>query len=200
LSPFSERETVNQGGSNFLQGDEPCGPNGDTVTKIEKLLAAKKWKQARALIQEELVSEPGDHWLWMHLGLTYYEEKNYDKAVECSKRAVELKPGCALALWHFAGSLDMAGKEQSALAIWTILLDMDLEKVANGECGEGMDWALQLVNDVHCRMGRYFQRKGREELAQVSFEKYLHNREHGVGSIYDAAPIRKQLARTAAVP
>src|SRR5262245_56775240 len=98
---------------------------------IEKLIAEKKWKKARAAIQEELIDAPGDHWLWMHLGLTYYEEKRYAQALSCSKRAVELEPTCPLALWHYAGSLFMNGNEQGALAIWTILLDMDLDDIAN---------------------------------------------------------------------
>src|SRR5438270_398815 len=126
------------------------------MAEIEKLLAEKKWKKARSRIQEELITAPGDHWLWVHLGLTYYEEKHYEQAVICSKRAVELRPDCPLALWHYAGSLFMNGNESGAIVIWTVLLDIDLEEIAHGECGEGMDWALQLVNDVHYRMGKYF--------------------------------------------
>src|SRR5262245_50104924 len=147
------------------------------MSEIEKLVAAKKWSRARALIasthragsrasgrrklesdifQEELISDPTDHWLWTTLGLTYYEEREYEKAVECSTRAVELAPDCPLALWDYAGSLLMAGRDTAALAIWTLLLEMDLEQVAYGECGagcgEGMDWALQLINDVHYRL------------------------------------------------
>ncbi len=164
------------------------------TSKIENLLAAKKWLQARALLQEKIVTDPGDHWLWMHLGLTYYEKKDYDRALSCSKRAVELQPDCALALWHYAGSLVMSGREQAAVAIWTILLDMDVESIADGECGEGMNWALQLVNDVHYRMGRYFEHRGKRDLAREAYEKYIHNRSHGVTSLYDAAPIEKKLA------
>src|SRR5262249_26147625 len=129
------------------------------MSEIEKLVAAKKWGRARALIQEELISDPTDHWLWTTLGLTYYEERGDGKAVECSTRAVELAPDCPLALWDYAGSLLMAGRDTAALAIWTLLLEMDLEQVAYGECvagcGEGMDWALQLINDVHYRLGNY---------------------------------------------
>ncbi len=165
------------------------------MSEVERLIAEKKWKKARTHIQEEMVSAPADHWLWMHLGLTYYEEKAYDKALICSKRAVELQPNCPLALWHYGGSLYMSGKEEAALAIWTIFLDMDLEEIAHGECGEGMDWALQLVNDVHYRLGRYFQRKRQEDLARASFEKYLHNREHGVTSIYEKDRVVKWLAQ-----
>jgi tetratricopeptide (TPR) repeat protein len=170
-------------------------PKVKAMTEIEALLDGKKWKTARARIQEELLASPSDHWLWMHLGLTYYEEKDYEKALACSKRAVELEPNCALALWHYAGSLVMTGKETAAVAIWTLLLDLDPDEIANGECGEGMDWALQLINDVHYRMGRYFEHKGRDSLARASYDKYLHNRAHGVGSIYDAEPVKKRLGK-----
>jgi tetratricopeptide (TPR) repeat protein len=161
---------------------------------IAELLDKKKWSAARRRITDELLSAPTNHWLWMQLSVTYYEQKNYDKALLCSRRAVELSPDCALALWHYASDLAMSDHEQAALAIWIILLDMDLETIAYGEGGEGMDWALQLINDVHFRMGRLYQHRGQIEPARVSFEKYLHNRGHGVGSIYDAAIARKCLA------
>ena len=164
------------------------------MTEIEKLVERKQWAKARTAVQEELVEAPTDHWLWLTLSLTYYEQKHYEKALQSSKRAVEFQPDCPLALWHYAGSLFMSGREDSALAIWTLLLDMDLEDVAYSECSEGMDWALQLVNDVHYRMGRYYEWKENPERARVSFEKYLHNRKHGVGSIYDQKQVEDYLA------
>jgi tetratricopeptide (TPR) repeat protein len=163
------------------------------MVKIESLLAAKQWSKARALIYDEMLSNPIDHWLWTTLGLTYYEQHKYEKALKCSRRAVELAPNCALVLWDYAGALYMNGQESAALAIWTILLGMDIQEVAYGECSEGMDWALQLINDVHYRMGRYFQHRGQVQLARTSFEKYLHNRRHGVSSIYDADDVKKLL-------
>lgn len=164
------------------------------MSEIETLMAQKKWKQAQALLQRELLASPTDHWVWFTLSLTYYEQKQYEQALACSRRAVQLQPDCPLALWHYAGSLSMNGKEDAAVAIWTVLLDMDIEQVAYGECGEGMDWALRLINDVQYRLGRYFQRHGRTELACVAFEKYLHNRAHGVDSTYDLKPVKAYLA------
>ena len=84
------------------------------MSAIEQLVERKQWKKARALIQEELVSAPTDHWLWLTLSLTYYENKRYEKALACSRRAVELQPDCPLALWHYAGSLYMSGREAAA--------------------------------------------------------------------------------------
>jgi len=176
------------------KGKSPAGSKGDGMSEIEQSIERKHWKKAHALVQEKLVSAPMDHWLWLTLSLTYYEQKEYEKALEASRRAVQLEPDCPLALWHFAGSLYMTGHESSALVVWTMLLDMDIEKVAYGEHGEGMDWALQLINDVHFRMGRYFHWKGQDQLAAESFKKYLHNRKHGVTSLYDAKKAEEYLA------
>lgn len=165
------------------------------MTEIDKLVAAEKWTKARTLILDQLLAAPTDHWLWTTLGLTFYEQRRYEKALQCSRRAVALAPDCPLVLWDYAGCLYMCGHGDAALAIWTLLLSMDLEEVAYGECAEGMDWALQLINDVHYRMGRYYQWKKDPERARVSFEKYLHNREHGVGSIYDKKQVQEFLSR-----
>jgi tetratricopeptide (TPR) repeat protein len=193
-NPATERDTKKAyGGSSWgkaktKKGRLPTGSKGKVLSTIERCLAEENWREARTLIQDELLFQPMDHWLWLTLGLTYHEERTYEKAVQCSKRAVQLAPDCPLALWHFAGSLDMAGQGELALPIWIMLLSMDIEQVAYGDHGEGMKWALQLINDVHYRLGRYYQQIGKKELAQGSFRKYLHNRAHGVGSIYDFAP------------
>lgn len=166
------------------------------MSEIEMLVAQKKWKQAQALLQRELLTSPTDHWVWLTLSLTYYEQKQYEQALACSKRAVQLQPDCPLALWHYAGALSMTGREEAAVAIWTVLLDMDIEQVAHGDCGEGMDWALRLINDVQYRLGRYFQRHGKTDLACAAFEKYVHNRAQGVESTYDQRPVKAYLAKT----
>lgn len=89
----------------------------------------------------------------------------------------------------------MCAQGASALAIWTSLVSMDVEEVAYGEHGEGMEWALQLLNDVHYRVGRYYQSIGRDDLAAEAFGKYIHNREHGVDSIYDLSVAKRYVAR-----
>ncbi len=164
------------------------------MSVIEKLVAAKQWTKARNAIKEELLSDPTNHWLWTTLGLTYYEQRQYEKALVYSERAAKLAPDCPLVLWDLAGCLDMNGRGAAALVIWTLLLEMELEDVAYGECSEGMDWAMQVINDVHYRMGQYYLRTGKREQARVSFNKYLHNRSHGVGSIYDKKKVEQDLA------
>jgi tetratricopeptide (TPR) repeat protein len=170
------------------------GSSGEATKQIESLPEERKWRKARFLLQEEMLFAPSDHWVWITLGLTYYEEKEYDKALACSKQAVELEPSCPLGLWHYAGCLYMRGEESSALAIWSLLLARDPEEIANEPCGEGIEWAMQLINDVHYRVARYYQRKEEPEMARTSFEKYLHNRAHGVTSIYDSRRVQAYLA------
>lgn len=160
------------------------GSNGEAFRHIERLLQLEQWSKARAAIQECLVFHPTDHWLWMHLGLTYYEQKKYEQATKCCEHAFKLASECQLAKWHYAGCLSMVGREQEALAMWQDLLDADLEEIAHGDHGEGMDWAMQLINDVHFRMGRCRQSLKQWGPARQSLRKYVHNRRHGVGSLY----------------
>lgn len=79
----------------------------------------------------------------------------------------------------------MTGQEEAALALWTNLLETDLDEIADGDHGEGLDWALQLVNDVHFRMGRCYHWLNHWDKAARSFQSYLHNCSHGVASLYD---------------
>jgi tetratricopeptide (TPR) repeat protein len=164
---------------------------------IEALLKAKKWKAAQELLYRELIAAPTDHWVWYSLSLAHYEQRQYDLALQCSQRAVELQPNCPLALWHYAGSLAMSGKESQAYVIWNLLLSMEPAAIADDECGEGLDSALRLLNDVHYRLGRYFRDRNQPDQAREAFTKYLHNRSHGVASSYDSAPVERYLSKLA---
>ena len=89
------------------------------MAEIESLVERRKWAAARRLIQDELLRSPTDHWLWMTMGLTYYEQRHYEKALECATRAVELQSDCPLAIWHLAGSYYMCGREERGYIVDT---------------------------------------------------------------------------------
>ena len=175
-------------------GTAPIGSRGDAMTKIEKLIAARQWRAGSALIQDELLSNPTDHWLWTTLGLTYYEAREYAKAQLQQKSCrigAELPLGlmglCRLFIYEQPGALSVCNLDSS--------LEHGSGGVAYGEDGEGMDWAMQLLNDVHYRIGKYYVREGNNQQAIESFTKYLQNRSHGVGSIYDKAEVEFRLAK-----
>jgi tetratricopeptide (TPR) repeat protein len=179
-------------------GKSQNGSRDKALRRIDLLVQKKAWKKARTLLHEELVFQPADHWLWLTLSSAYYEDKEYEKALRCAEWAVQFEPRCPLALWHYAGALYMTDSEPAAMAIWATLLAMDVEDVAHGEHGEGMAWALQLLNDVHYRMGKYYQRIGEFALAAEAYRKHLHNRQHGVGSIYELKQVQRGLEDVAA--
>ncbi len=106
------------------------GIKGDATKRIEKLLAKEQWAQAQPLLHRELLYDPGSHWLWMMLGETYYEQRDYETALACARRAVELAPNCSLALWHYAGALSMCYQEDSALAVYSLIKAKDLDEIA----------------------------------------------------------------------
>jgi tetratricopeptide (TPR) repeat protein len=163
------------------------------MADIEQLVAARRWKQAEPRLYQELVNAPTDHWLWYTLSLVHYEQKDYETAYRCARRAVELESDCPWALWHLAGSAYMTDREDAAAAIWLLILNHDFDRIAGDDCGEGPEAAMRLLNDVHYRLGRYYQWRNQRDLARQSFGKYLHNVEHGVASTYSAKDARKFL-------
>ena len=65
-------------------------------------------------MRAKLKSSPNDHWLLTRLGLTYYEERRYKQALKYELRALAEAPNCPLALWDYAGSLEMLGRTEAA--------------------------------------------------------------------------------------
>src|SRR5262245_20839579 len=128
--------------------------------EIEKLIAAENWKAARTLIRVALRKKPDSHWLLTRLGLTYYEAYKYEKALFYTERALELTPNCPLALWDYAGDLDMLGRTREAIYIYKKLVKRGVEGIAYGDCGEGLAWARGLVADCLYRLAKCYDELG----------------------------------------
>jgi tetratricopeptide (TPR) repeat protein len=161
--------------------------------KIEALIEAEDWKGARKVIRDALREEPESHWLVSRLALTFYEEFKYEKALEYESRALELAPNCPLALWGYAGSLDMLGREREALKIYRRLVGRGAESIAYGECGEGLARARGLVADSLYRMAGCYESLGKRRKAIGFLEEHLARRGAGCHSIYPLREVRKEL-------
>lgn len=164
-------------------------------SKIEKLIAAENWPGARLAIRAQLRFSPRDHWLITRLGLTSYEERRYRLSLKYAIRALELMPSCPLALWDYAGSLDMLDKGQEALAVYRRLIRRGIPALAHGECGEGMAWARGLIADCHYRMAHCYASQRRWKKAIKSLLTHISLRGPGCRSIYSLAKVRGELKR-----
>src|SRR5438045_746826 len=133
--------------------------------EIEKLIGAEDWKAARKLIRTALRKEPDSHWLLTRLGLTYYEDRNYKKALFYSTQAMALAPKCPLVLWDYAGTLDMLGQNKEAIAIFKNLIKRGIDKIAYGACGEGKAWARGVIADCFYRIAKCYEEQGQPKIA-----------------------------------
>src|ERR1700736_6272387 len=77
--------------------------------QIDDLIGAERWGEARTLIEKALMKEPASHWLLTQLGETYYEQREYKKALEILLRSRDILADCPLTLWHLANTLDALG-------------------------------------------------------------------------------------------
>ena len=158
--------------------------------EIEELIDAENWKGARQLIRAALRKEPDSHWLLTRLGLTYYEERNYEKALFYEAQALRLAPRCPLVLWDYAGTLDMLGQNRKSIA-FIESCKRGVDKIANGECGEGMAWARGLVADCLCRIAKCYEKLGEQKKALSYYVRHLERRGPGSRSIYPIGEVKE---------
>jgi tetratricopeptide (TPR) repeat protein len=159
--------------------------------QIERAISDENWTEARRLIQAELVKTPDSHWLITRLGLTYYEERRYEEALELATQALALAPECPLALWDYAGALEMLGRPAEALAVYQRLVERGVDAVAHGDCGEGRAWARGLIADCHYRMSGCWRALGNSEQAERELSLHLNLRGPGCRSIYPLRSLRR---------
>jgi tetratricopeptide (TPR) repeat protein len=157
---------------------------GKRLDPIEAAVRRNDLLGARSLILRELPENPRSHWLLTRLSLTYYEQRNYRRALQIVQKALRLAPKCPLALWDYAGALQMLGRHREALSVYRRLVRRGVEAIANGECGEGRARACGLVADCHLRISRSLDALGQRRAALTALEKHLDLRGPGCRSIY----------------
>jgi len=170
-------------------------------TDIESLIREGRWNAARRAITTALGSKPTSHWLIARLGLTHYEQGQYSRALKFATRALELAPRCPLALWDYAGTLQMLGRDAEAIAIYRRLIRRGPVRIAKDPCGEGLARSRGLVADCHLRVSNSLLSLGDKRGAERHFVKHLDLRGPGCQSIYplkeiaDRHPALRQLHR-----
>jgi tetratricopeptide (TPR) repeat protein len=170
------------------------------TSNVERLIDTEDWPAARRAIRGELRSDPKNHWLLTRLGLTYYEEKDYRKALEFDRRALAEAPDCQLVLWNYAGTLQMLKQTQDALGIYRRLVRRGISKIACDDCGEGLAWARGLVADCHYRMAGCYRTLRRPAMAIRCLTSHLALRGPGCRSIYPLPTVRKELQKLRSAP
>jgi tetratricopeptide (TPR) repeat protein len=161
--------------------------------EIERCIDDEQWKDARQKIRLALRKEPDDHWLLTRLGLTYYEERNYNRALFYDTKAIKIAPACPLVLWDYAGTLSMLDRNKEAISIYQKLLRRGEKSIAFGRCGEGLAWARGLVADCFYRIGICYEESGLPKKAKRYYQQHLARRGPGCRSIYPISEVKKRL-------
>jgi predicted Zn-dependent protease len=159
-------------------------------TLIEQAVGASDWVGARKLIRQELKRKPKDHWLLSRLALTYYEERQYRRALHYEIKALQIAPYCPLSIWGYAGTLEMLDRPNEALSLFRWLLSWGEEQLAYGECGEGIRAARSLIADCHYRIARIWEKKGQRKRALAAYSEHLARRGPGTRSIYALGDVK----------
>ena len=164
------------------------------AARIERAIAADKWLEARTLIREELRRDPRNHWLLTRLSLTYYEQKQYRKSLRYVVQALQIAPYCPLAVWDYAGTLDMLNRKKKALQIFQWLISWGEKGIAFGECGEGLRFARSLVADCYYRIARIYEERRERAKAIRAYKQHFLFRRRGAWSIYPLSEVKRRFA------
>jgi tetratricopeptide (TPR) repeat protein len=159
------------------------------------LFEREHWNSARKLILSKLKRDKLNHWLLTRLGSTYYEERNYKKALEITKRALLLAPKCPLVLWDYAGTLQALDKDLEAIQIYRKLIRKGIKRIATEKCGEGIARARGLIADCYFGLSISLFEIGKKKAGLKAFENHLELRGPGCRSIYSIEYVKNRIGK-----
>lgn len=140
---------------------------------LDRLLDEERWPEVRELCTQMLsglIEDSDERHYWLaHLSNTYYEGRDYEKALGVVWRANLLSPTCPLVRWHLAGTLAALGDHGTATDHYRWVINRGVDDLADGPCGEGREWASGLVTDCTFRLACAYKALGRD--ADVLFRR-----------------------------
>ena|GEM_PF-715325 len=163
---------------------------------VETLIEQARWKEARALIEQQLQEDSQNHWLLTQLGVTHYEEGQHREALRPLLASLEIVPDCPLTLWNIAGALDASGNPERAIPIYTWLIRSKKTR-HDDECWESAEWTDSLKTDCVYRLGICFQHLKKWESAENCFRQYINLLLAGMSGLYSADDAARRIRELA---
>jgi tetratricopeptide (TPR) repeat protein len=163
-----------------------------TNGKINALIQRGEWDEARRLLIREQDKDPTNHWVLTQLGVTFYEQRRYEEALELFLSSRKIVPDCPLTLWNLAGTFDALGKHAKAIRIYTSLLQSN-KSPADDPCWESPEWSDALKTDCVYRLGVCFQKLGKKPKAEVCYHQFLNLLSIGIEATYSIDDVKRQM-------
>ena len=107
-------------------------------------------------------------------------------------RALQIAPYCPLAIWDYAGTLDMLGRRKKALSIYKWLISWGEDRIAHGECGEGIAFARSLIADCYYRIAHIYKQTRQPRKAIAAYRQHFSRRKPGIRSIYPLLQVKRE--------
>lgn len=161
-------------------------------TDIDTLLQSGEWMKARHLLERERRNDPENHWVLTQLGVTYYEQGQYQDALELFLESRSIVPDCPLTLWNLAGSLDSLGHHAGAVRLYTWLLQSS-KSLQDDPCWESKQWTDALKTDCVFRMGVCLQHMKKKKKAEHCYRQYLRLLSIGIEASYTIEDVKRQM-------
>jgi hypothetical protein len=160
--------------------------------RVTKLFEECQWGKARALLEKAREKDHENHWLLTQLGVTYYEQRKYKKALQIFLKSQKIVPDCPLTLWNVAGTLSALGNQTEAMRIYTSLLQSN-KSPEEDSCWESEQWTNSLKADCVYRLGDCFERQGKKRKAEHCYREYLDLMLIGIEGSYSIEDVKRQV-------
>jgi tetratricopeptide (TPR) repeat protein len=165
--------------------------------KLNGLFEEEKWHEAKVLLEEEKGKFPNEYFLITSLAKVYYNLKLYKESLSYAEKAMGIEPNDVLVIYDYGCALSALDKNNEAIKQWDRIIEMDINKIAYGDFGEGLKWAKSIINDSRYRKAICSLGIGDKAEAVKLIEIHLKNRQRGVYSDFSRKQVmRKQKALT----
>jgi tetratricopeptide (TPR) repeat protein len=117
------------------------------------------------------------------LGVTFYEQRDYEKSLNYFNTSRKIASSCPLTQWNLAGALGALGRTSQAIKTYNGLLE-SRTTFAEDACWESKEWTDAIKADCVYRLGACFERQGKKRIAEDCYRQYIDLLLVGIDGLY----------------
>ncbi|MDR1005546.1 MAG: hypothetical protein LBL74_01595 [Bacteroidales bacterium] len=161
--------------------------------EVQNFIDNDEWDKAEKLLLKNTTLFPDEWWLFAKLSQANKGKRDYEKAYEYAKKAMEINPHDHICMHEYADALLRRDETEEGIKLIKKILKKGLNELAYGKYGDGLMYAKATINDCTALLGyAYFDLKDNKK-AKYYFRKHLRNRRRGIYSDFSKMQINKAL-------
>ena len=159
-------------------------------SRIGELIDRGDYSSALPVARDALKQHPDDHEIELWIGIIHHLRQHYKRAAHATRKALERRPRCPMAMSMMADHVGMLDDLDQAIAIHRKIMRLGVRSLDNQCCFRSRRAMQSVVNDSRLSLASLYRHKRNSRRAKYYFREYQRGKK-GLSSWFPREHVRR---------